>query len=109
MTENAILLSCCRRADGTFAITDALGREYVAADEVSLGKLVASLTADEDVPRIRVEKRHDIVGMVATAFRRFLPQHREIVDAVEPAAHAVTTRAMAYQQKRRGRVAGRDG
>lgn len=103
-----ILISLSRLPDGSFVVVDALERQYRASNAMELGRILDELAQSGELPPLRTEKRNDVVGMLAQAVRRYMPQHTEIVDDIEPIAHVVTTRAMAYQEKRR-RMNGRGG
>lgn len=102
MTE-PFLVSIQEREDGTFVVTDALSRTHHAADPASLGIILAGLARDSELPRMEVERRNDLVGLVAGVVRRVAPEHRELVDAAEPAAHQVDKIIGAVQRFRRRR------
>ena len=85
-----ILISVAEDANG-YVVTDGRGREHHAIDAARLGPLIVELMADPSLPRAKVEKRNDFVGIVAGLARRVVPQHAELVDAAEPVGHQLTT------------------
>jgi len=97
--NDPILLSI-RRVDDHYLVTDALERVHSARNEEELGKLIAELLVDEDLPRFRLEKKNDLVTLMARVGRRVLPEHRDLLDVAEPMVHVVTEKALAYKKKR---------
>lgn len=87
---NALLLKVSDDGRGGYVVTDPNNQEYFAADEVSLGRVVARLLADPSIPRMTEQRQDPIVGLVASIARRALPKHRDILDMSEPLAHHVT-------------------
>lgn len=108
--SDSIIISV--RPDGQgFVVMDGSERTHHASDEAALGKLIANLTRDASLPKVRVEPRDDFVGIVAGLARRLAPTHTELVDAAEPMAHHLTTMVKKRPpgSRRSRRVRGEDG
>ncbi len=88
--SDTIIVSVRRDRNG-FVIADARQREHHAADEQSLGHLIAMLTLDDALPKVVTEEHHDMVGLIAGLARRFVPGRADLVDAAEPMAHHVAS------------------
>ncbi len=99
------LIGIRRDPDGTYTVVDAIAREHCAGDDVGLGKLVARLSVDPDLPKTASEsetERNPLVAVMGQIARKVVtdPKQAKLVDLVEPLAHAVGNE-LARQAKNR--------
>ncbi len=82
-----------RDPDGTYTVVDAIAREHYAGDEVGLGKMLARLAVDPELPKAQSDEgeRNPVVSIVGQIARKVVTNSRQarLVDLVEPLAHAV--------------------
>jgi len=90
-TPPLVLLGICRESDGTYAVTDATGAVHHAGDTVGLGRLVARLIDDPEIPRTVPDshERNPVIDVASRVARRLAPEQSHFLDMVEPLAHIV--------------------
>ena len=86
-----ILLGICRDTDGTYAVTDSTGTVHHAGDTVGLGRLVARLVDDPEIPRTVPDshERNAVIDVAGRVARRLVPEKSPLFDMLEPLAHMV--------------------
>jgi len=91
-TKAFTLVGIRRDPDGTYTVVDAIAREHCAGDDVGLGKLLARLAIDPDLPKAQSDtERNPVVAIVGQIARKVVtnPRQAKLVDLMEPLAHAV--------------------
>jgi hypothetical protein len=70
---------------GSFQVLDGLMRTHRASNEVELGKLLAELIQDPDIPRPEMAPpRNDFVRAGTRLLSRVFPQFGRLITAAEP-------------------------
>ncbi|MCH9637723.1 MAG: hypothetical protein K0U16_07250 [Gammaproteobacteria bacterium] len=101
--KQSFLLSFEPNGAGGFTVRDGRGRRYDVVNEDSLWRLVQSLNNDPAMPRVQLDKQNEAIGIVARVFRRFVPKHAPLVDALEPVAHQASAIVPVIQKIREDR------
>jgi hypothetical protein len=90
-TSDLFLIFGLRRIEGesnAFVVVDALQRQHHVWDDISLGKLLAKLHDDPEIPRAKVDRpQNDAIGFVARIARQILPEYADLLSHAEPLAH----------------------
>lgn len=106
------IVAVSKNSDGSYTIFDALDRAHEAETPAGIGKIVARLVDDPDLPRAHGNAHDANVGLVAEVAKRitgkFAPELAPLVTAFEPAAHAVAT-AVANRPPRQRRRSNKRG
>jgi hypothetical protein len=101
--QGVLVLGFSRDEDGTFTILDSLNRSHQAETPAGIGKIVARLLADAELPRSKVNHDKDVSLVAEIAKRvtgRVAPDLTNVVEAFEPAAHAVAGIARRTRSRR---------
>lgn len=89
-----VLLGIRHDSDGTFVVVDATGAEHHAGDPVGLGKLVARLAMDPEIPRTVPDpgERNPVIDVASRIARKVMPERSRTLDIIEPFAHFMTNK-----------------
>jgi len=86
------ILAVSKADDGTYTIVDALNQTHVAETPGGVGKIIARLVDDPNLPRSEVKLDQNVslfAEIVKRVTGRVAPDLAPLVTAFEPAAHAV--------------------
>jgi hypothetical protein len=104
MTDTNVMICGIRReSDGTYVVTDALQRSHYAGDVSGLGKIIARLYDDPDMPRSVTDttERNEAVTVVTKIARKFARDSAEtkLIDHLEPLAHIVGNKMQEHARR----------